>query len=586
MKTLRFYICAALALVGMAACNKYETPLSISGGMESADSVSITDVVRKVLWVNIDGAVGSLVKQQTEQGALPTLQQMLAHSKYSWLGLADNREGAESTTGQQEEDPLTWASMLTGVSSTLHFIKDNSYNPDFPLDINPLYQEVNYFPTVIQYLGKINPSLQVSCVSPWHSLNRYVGDAHSVITTSSDKETQAALLDQLANDDYSFTLASFKGMLEAGRQGGFTTDNATYTTALEAVDGYLKQLIETIDARENAGMEDWLVIVTSNQGGTPEGHVGGTSDAERDIFGVFYYPHYTGFEMKGEIIDAARFSRGEWALAADTTALYGIGAKRNFSVEMNIRMLPRSNGTYNGVNWSCLVGKKHWGMFRQRLTVSLRATDNDNKAVERAFTACTDSRWHALYMGLGEVTGNTRKYLMSYDGIRQIYNDTECFGVENDSSYVVIGNGTIHGNDYIPNSYYVASLRLWDEIMEDAMVDQNASLIDISAEHPFRRHLVGEWRFSRNELLNDTIIPNRIEGMPDMIFKRQPTFVKVSNTLPDKLKSGNLVMENTLIAPQIIYWLCGASNIDSRLEGYNFLAAYALEEQWRDYQEE
>lgn len=581
MKTLKSYIYAVFVLIGMAACDKYETPLSISGGTETTDSIS-TGVIRKVLWINIDGAVGSFVKQQVEQGALPTLQQMLAHSKYSWTGLADNREGAENSIDQQEEDPLTWASMLTGVSSTLHFIKDNSYNPDFPLEDNPLNQSVNYYPTIIQYLGEASPTLQVSCVTPWRNLNRYVGDAHSVTTSTSDEETFTVLLDQLANDGYDFTLASFKGVLKAGKGSGFTTDNASHTAALETVDGYLKQLLETIDARENAAMEDWLVIITSNQGGAADGNVGGTSDAERDIFGLFYYPHYTSFEMNGEIMDAARFSRDEWALAADSTALYGIGRERNFSVEMNIRMLPRSNGTYNGVNWSCLVGKDRWGMFRQRLTVSLRATD-DKSYVEHAFTACTDTRWHSLYMGLGEVTGNTRKYLMSYDGIRQIYSDTECFGMEKDSSDVVIGNGTIHGIDYIPNKYYVASLRLWDEIMDDTMVDQNASILDISSEHSFREHLIGEWRFSPDELINDTIIPNRVKGMPDMVFKQHPTFVKVANTLPAQLKSGNLVMENTLIAPQIIYWLCGTSSIDSRLEGYNFLAAYALEEQWRDY---
>lgn len=41
-----------------------------------------------------------------------TIAKMLKHSKYSWVGLSDNR------TLQKEgsEDPVTWATMMTGVN--------------------------------------------------------------------------------------------------------------------------------------------------------------------------------------------------------------------------------------------------------------------------------------------------------------------------------------------------------------------------------------------------------------------------------------------------------------------------------------
>ena len=62
-----------------------------------------------------------------------------------------------------------------------------------------------------------------------------------------------------------------------------------------------------IGARKDAANEDWLVCVTSDHGGTDDGRYGGSSEAERDIFGIFYYDHYTPFEMKGESFYAARF---------------------------------------------------------------------------------------------------------------------------------------------------------------------------------------------------------------------------------------------------------------------------------------
>ena len=77
------------------------------------------------------------------------------------------------------------------------------------------------------------------------------------------------------------------------------SENTSYLNALKLIDTGLGQLLATIEARKDAYYEDWLVCVTSNHGGTPDGHYGGNTDQERDIFGIFYYPHYTSYEMKG-----------------------------------------------------------------------------------------------------------------------------------------------------------------------------------------------------------------------------------------------------------------------------------------------
>mgnify|MGYP000211391568 CR=1 FL=1 len=62
------------------ACTVYDTPADIAGG-SSEVSKKDDGVVRYVLWVNIDGARGTVVKEEVEKGNLPVLKQMLAHSK-------------------------------------------------------------------------------------------------------------------------------------------------------------------------------------------------------------------------------------------------------------------------------------------------------------------------------------------------------------------------------------------------------------------------------------------------------------------------------------------------------------------------
>lgn len=67
--------------------------------------------------------------------------------------------------------------------------------------------------------------------------------------------------------------------------------------------------------------------------------------------------------MKGESFYAARFSATEWATAEDTTAFYGIGADQQLFVEMNIRNTPSEKQSYNGPNWTYLMGKKDGECF-------------------------------------------------------------------------------------------------------------------------------------------------------------------------------------------------------------------------------
>ena len=566
------------------SCTTYDTPDSIAGGVEDT-TVSKKNVKRYVLWVNIDGAVGSVVKKGVENGSLPVLKGMLEHSKYTWVGLAENHDLLQDGRGDfLEEDPLTWATMLTGINARMHRIKDYSYVPDFVIGESSVYYSKN----IVQYISGREPDLLMSGVTPWPNLNRYIGGMQSVVTTASDEETLNELLEQVGKRDYQFTLASFKGVLEAGKAGGFVSSNAQYLDALKYVDEGLGKLLETISAREDAYYEDWLVCVTSNHGGTPDGRYGGNSEAERDIFGVFYYPHYTSYEMDGEVFYASRFSAAEWGVAEDTNAVYGIGSRKQLSVEMNIRNTPTDMQTYNGPNWTYLVGKGQWGMFRQREVVKLRVWGNGS-AVEEGISACNDADWHSLHLGMGPLTANGRMYLISYDGRRYKYAETGQMGVEDDSTAVVIGRGNWAWDDgYDGNTwpalspYYVASLRLWDTQLDDVQVDELASVVDVPADFSARTHLIGEWRFSPEELENDSVIPNRVEGMPDFVFKTPPVFVQMANTLPGKIASGDLAMENILIAPQVIYWLCGADAVGDELDGHCFLSSYMMEEQWRD----
>lgn len=567
----------SMATVGvLASCTAYDTPAAIAAGTVKEDSVKVK-LSRHVLWVNIDGGVGSLVKEMTESGELPVIKDMLQYSKYSWTGLADNRRGVSaqgsSSTG---EDPVTWASMLTGVSSDLHFIHDGSYLSDYKVGNNPLAQTVSNFPSIVNQVNNGNADMTVSCVTPFGNLTHYLADAESAITTDNDSETQTELLNQLKTKDYSLIITSFRGVLDAGRSGGFKLENTDYKSALKQVDTYLSELQQAINSRTHADMEDWLIVVSSNIGGTPEGLTGGTSDSERDIFGLFYNPHYTSYEIKGGTITAPLFCADAdfYAEIRDTTALYEI-KDGTIAVEFNLRLIPRSDGLFTS-SWRKVLGKTTWGIFRERSQTKIRI--NSNPVLQEDVTGSNDCLWHSYYFHIGDRERATRSYQMSYDGARVKANTVQAgIGLKPDSTFFYVGK------EQVSTNYYIASIRLWNTALDDPTVDAYKGVYTaVPKSHPQYKHLIGEWVLTPENVIGDSVINNSVPGMPQLYLTKKPVFIKTANTLPDRLASNSIMMENTLIAPQIVYWLLGASSIDPRLEGYNFLKSYAIEEQWRD----
>lgn len=554
----------------ITSCTKYDTPESVAAGVTAVDSAKLS-VKRYVLWVNIDGAAGSLVKEAVEKGDMPTLKSMLSHGKYMWSGIADDHsiDHGNKPVGRTEEDPVTWTSMLTGVNSNLHRVNSYSYTPEFDIDGNT----ASYFPNIVQYMIKGDPSLEMSCVTPWEHLNKYLGGMQSVVTTSGDDETLSILSHQLKNNNYRLTLTSFRGVQDAGKAGGFTLDNADYTNNLKKVDNALKQLLDTINNRPNPYYEDWLVCVTSDHGGTKSGEYGGISDEERDIFGVFYYPHYSSLQMEGSTIEAVRIPAGQQAAANDKARNFIMSAGQPLSVELVMRNNARANGSYdNGGSWNRIFGKASWGVFRQHSFIDLY-TSSITGGTQEHLTSYTDALWHTYYFGYSKVNTGKRDLMIGYDGIAKTQGTRQTLANENDTSDVTLG-----GPSSAP--LYIAAIRVWRKQLDAVTMSETANMVSIPES--YRSGLSSEWIFSPDRLQNDTIIPNTVKGMPPLIFEKKPTFIKLANTSAGMLADNRIMMENTLVLPQIIYWLLGSGGIDSRLEGYLFLPKFNLEEQWRD----
>ena len=98
------------------------------------------------------------------------------------------------------------------------------------------------------------------------------------IHTGAMEETTSA-------DCADFVFIIYEDTDSAGHDFGFSFNNPRYKKAFNTEDAYGYEVIKAIEARENYGAEDWLIIVTSDHGGIGTGH-GGPSIQERMTYVV------------------------------------------------------------------------------------------------------------------------------------------------------------------------------------------------------------------------------------------------------------------------------------------------------------
>ena len=546
-------VLACFVMLMETACKKYETPESDFEELTKVEQKADTTIVRKVLMVNIDGAVGEIVEQLEQEGKLTNIASILPHSKYSWNGLSTYSD-TTNTTG--EEDPVTWASLMTGVVKGKHKITNNSYIPNVSLEPGKEYADlsISYYPTFLYRIREYDSYMHTLCVTPWRNLNeQFLNDAYKTITSGSDEETKDTVAYSLKKEDYTFSLASFKGVLEAGKQSGFSADNGDYVSALNTIDGYIGELLEAIKSRKTYDREEWLVVITSNDGGSPDGSYGGSSDEERNTFTLFYYPNFSEVELHGTTIDSPNFNSEVKGVAADYAQKYSLGLDDTLTVQMILHINANpDDGSYGWSHWDKLLGKENWGLYRK---------DKDGTEfgvyvggwAEGVVSSFTDGWWHSFTVSMMYDSDGTksREFKMYYDG--ELTHDAT---FDFDASVV----SSVDTSDFVlggsPINFNIAELRIWDTELSVFDYSDNACLLDMPSSQANYKHLIGYWNFTdRSSIKNDTIVKNEIPGMPDLILSQPLQFTKSANTLACNMESDNIVVENETIAPQILYWL-------------------------------
>lgn len=559
MKAIKILVITFIGLFFVAlffgSCTKYDNP---TPEFDEYVQKNDTSIKKKVLFINVEGAVGL----EMEKIMPVNIKKMLEHSKYSFSGLSEVNSG----------DATTWASLMTGVSQNKHKIENESFIRNTTLDNTQL--QIPFFPTVFFKLNELRPDLKTVTVTSWEPLSRLLlVDANKRINVTSDAQAKDSIIKQLVTTDPSLALVSFRSVLQAGITNGFSTQNPAYVTAVNTVDDYIGQIVASLKERKNYAREDWLVIVTSNHGGIDTTY-GGSSDPERNIFSIFYHPKYQPAELKGKTLFSARFGPSIKAAAPDPTGIYNI-SDRSLTVEFQMRINPNASGTYSFGNWNKVLGKSNWGIYRQNNNMKIYMTGG-GATIEQGLgnVSFADGLWHSMTVVMNtDTNAKTRTVRMYYDGALLLKDVVVpgFVGPINDFQPFDIGGSAVDFN--------VAEVRVWNKVLSDFQIAENACLTEITPTHRDYNSLIGYWPGKELATVGaTTVLKNAVTGMPNMIFNSTtPPFSISTYSLPCDLGATSVKIENHSVVPQIYYWLGIPIDTSWGLDSKTFLSRFELE---------
>jgi predicted AlkP superfamily pyrophosphatase or phosphodiesterase len=176
------------------------------------------------------------------------------------------RGGAFSDQAQTGDVPLSgpgWSSLLTGVWRTKHGVRDNTFDG---ADFGP-------YPTFLNRLKRTRPDADVVSIVHWHPLHQYlIRGADLMVTAKSDRQVAEQAAEGLRDRSADAVFVHFDDVDEAGHAYGFSPGVSEYVRAVERTDAYVGRLLHALRARPTLAAEDWLILVSTDHGGSGKSH--------------------------------------------------------------------------------------------------------------------------------------------------------------------------------------------------------------------------------------------------------------------------------------------------------------------------
>ena len=224
---------------------------AIGAGLVLASAACAMGVERKVLVIGIDG-----MRPDARLAAnAPNMDALIAN-------------GASSEQCMVEDITISgpcWSSMFCGVHRNKHGVTGNTFAGS------------NYtqYPHFFKRLEE-SCDIQTASFVNWSPLNVTIlqNGADKLVTGVPDAQVASEAAAYIQSADPDVVIVAFDEVDGAGHANGFGPNVPAYVAKIEQTDVLLGQVLAAVRARPTYANEDWLVTITSDHGGTPDGSHG------------------------------------------------------------------------------------------------------------------------------------------------------------------------------------------------------------------------------------------------------------------------------------------------------------------------
>jgi len=490
LSTIKLLLIGFFTIGFMSQCK--EEFNKVIPSQKEEEEIDVVYGTPKVLLLVVDGARGQSVRDAKS----PVLTNLLPHAIHTWVGLSE-----ESAQGIASN----WTNIITGVGPAKHGVIDNDFSNN-KLDI---------YPSIFKRIIDFDPQAKIDIISANQQFLDNYGEYADSQLASSDEDVKDKVIANLGIEDRTFITAHFEDIQKAGLEYGFDLSFNGYREAINNFDSKVGEILEALKQRAKFEEENWLVIITSSQGGhfdIPAEENDNTvfSNPALNTFTIMYSPKYStkfigkpyiGNKLSGEFM---LFNDVKYAeLESEENDLFNFG-EDDFTIELKIKKNRGRNNNYRFSHPSIIGKRETWqgGWDREEMpgwVIHL----SDNFWV---FNARGDK-------GYGEIKADENKRLndaswntitvvgLKRDGERfvRLYTNGE-FNREGN----ITGWGSIETEHplrvgFMPtreswrSDAYLADVKIWKTAMPEDMIKQFSCEVGVDPNHPYIDYLAGYW---------------------------------------------------------------------------------------------
>ncbi|NIG53555.1 LamG-like jellyroll fold domain-containing protein [Chitinophaga sp. Cy-1792] len=425
---------------------------------------------KKVLLIGIDGTRWDAVLAANA----PALDSLMTKSVFTLDGLTETPTWSA----------VGWSAMLTGVWRAKHGVYDNTFTG----------ANFSAYPSFLQRVKTATPSRRIVSICHWAPINTYIIDGiDQESNPTTDLAVKNAVVAELTTNNPDVLYMHFDDVDEAGHSYGFSPTVPQYVSAIEEIDGYIKEIMIALRSRSTYANEDWLVAVSTDHGGNMAGH-GGSSLEERNIFAIWSNSKFTpqqirkdtvSFSMAGSYLS---LSNGSYLKPGSST--YNFGASADFTIECRVKL----NSGFAGD--PAIISNKNWANGKNKGFVLAAINGNSWKVnvgdstnrVDMSGGIIADGKWHHLAVSFDR------------DGLVKMYEDGTLI---NSASMATIGDistayplaigqdGTLAYSKVMDGN--IAEVRIWDKVIPESELITWMSK-PVTSAHPSYSSLHSYWK--------------------------------------------------------------------------------------------